>query len=149
MFLYHGLVSSHLSYATVAWGTANKTLINKLQIAQNRVVRNITFTNRYTALKPLYNSLSLLNITNMIKLERGKFMHKYVHNALPSTFHNYFSEIAHTHSTRLATNFNFDLLMLRTDRGQISIKYMRAKEWNLIPTELKQIKSNTKLFRSA
>ena len=36
--VYYSLAYSHLQYAIICWGNANKTLIKKLQVIQNRIV---------------------------------------------------------------------------------------------------------------
>ena len=45
--IYYNLIYPYLSYAIIAWGSAYKTHINKLQTKQNHVVRIIFFPTLY------------------------------------------------------------------------------------------------------
>ena len=69
-------------------------------------------------------------------------MHKFYSGTLPSTFHNYFSEIAQNYNTRFSASNNYDQIRLRTDRGQRSIKYTGIKIWKAIPNEMKETVSH-------
>ena len=41
--LYYSFVYPHLKYSIVAWGNTKKTILHKLQVAQNKIIRNINF----------------------------------------------------------------------------------------------------------
>ena len=41
--IYHTLIYPHISYAIVAWGSAYKTHVNKLQVKQNHFARVVFF----------------------------------------------------------------------------------------------------------
>ena len=38
--LYYSFVYRHLKYGVVAWGDTNKTVLHKLQVAQNKIIGN-------------------------------------------------------------------------------------------------------------
>ena len=53
--VYYSLVYSYLQYSVIGWGTTTKTLLLKLQVKQNHIVRIISFKmKRKAKLKPLY-----------------------------------------------------------------------------------------------
>lgn len=39
--IYDSLIQSHLTYLVTCWGSANHNAINRLQILQNRAIRNV------------------------------------------------------------------------------------------------------------
>ena len=72
---YHGMAASLINYLIVIWGGIGKSSINSLQVAQNRIIRNL-FGNKieHNHTSDIYAYLKLLNIENSYKLELGKFM---------------------------------------------------------------------------
>ena len=55
---YYGLVQSHLTYGLLAWGSANKTNIQSLQVLQNKIIRTMSGIrkNEHVAHNILYTS---------------------------------------------------------------------------------------------
>ena len=62
--LYYSFVYPHLKYGIVAWGNTNKTILHKLQVAQNKIIRNINFKSLNDCIKmdTYYSSMSLLKV---------------------------------------------------------------------------------------
>ena len=137
MLIYHGLVSSRLRYGILCWGTATKTLLNKLNVIHNRVVRNITYNNRRASAGPIYKSLDILPLNGLLLCEQAKFIYQYTNNMLPSVFNNYLNRPDHNHNTRYTTNLNFSRVRARTIRGQTSIECLGPRVWSIIPNEIK------------
>ena len=52
MLVYHGLVGSKLHYGLICWATANKTLLQKINVAHNTIITYLTFSKRWDLLKP-------------------------------------------------------------------------------------------------
>ena len=42
MLVYHSLVSSKLRYGLICWATANKTLLDKIDVAYNTIIMYLT-----------------------------------------------------------------------------------------------------------
>ena len=77
MSVYCSLVYSHLQYAIICWGNSSKTIKNRLQVKQNRIIKALC--NKFgtkTRLKPLYEQLQVPNIDEIYKLDVAKFMAK-------------------------------------------------------------------------
>ena len=84
MSVYCSLVYSHLQYAIICWGNSSKTIKNRLQVKQNRIIKALC--NKFgtkTRLKPLYEQLQVPNIDEIYKLDVAKFMAKVNLNKLP------------------------------------------------------------------
>jgi len=68
--VYYCIVNSHLMYAIIAWENSTKTIMRKLQVKQNLIVKIIcNKLGRKTRLLLLYKSLNLLKIENIYKLD--------------------------------------------------------------------------------
>ena len=69
---YYGITYSHLKYAITSWGNSSKTLLSKLQITQNRIIKILSQVNtRKVGLFPLYNKLNSLKLNSVYQLEVG------------------------------------------------------------------------------
>ena len=76
---------------------------------------------------------------DVYKLELGKFMYLYDVNDLPEIFETYFLSIDHAHhyNTRSKSNGNYFVNSVRTNSGKNSIKFLGARLWNQIESQLK------------
>ena len=92
--LYYNLIYPYLSYAIIAWGSAYKTHLQRLQSKQNTVLRLMFFATTsgpYTeSALPFLNLLDVLTVNNVYRLHALKFTHLWHKGLLPSliTFSN-------------------------------------------------------------
>ena len=118
--MYHALFNSHLQYGILCWGSTSVTNLNRLQVLQNRAIRNIMKAPRYFCLDNYYLNLRILKVHDLYKLEIAKFMHGHHNNLLPDIFSSFFqaSGANHSHYTRSAENINYNIQHCRPARGQ-------------------------------
>ena len=95
----------HLKYGVLAWGNADKTLMQKITVMQNRIIRIINFKllKDHVKMSVLYKAMNILQAPDIFKLEVGKFMHSFHHHTLPESCQSYFTP------TKLLTNMLQDL----------------------------------------
>ena len=140
--MYYFFFYSHIIYGILGWCSATDTVLEPIQVLQNKVLRimnKITWRDRVTN-NSLYLSDKILKIADVFKLELGKFMFKYHVRALPEIFNNYFLllEQIHNYDTRNKCNQNYFLEnTIRTNSGKCSIKFCGVKLWTQIPSNLK------------
>ena len=136
--VYYALFQSHLQYAIICWGSANKSDLQPIITIQNRAIRYLYKASRYTRLDYLYLNLRILKLDDLHKLEIGKFMHQFYKNTLPNTFAGYFLEVRKTHkrNTRTANTLNYVVKRCNKKAGERSVKYLGAKVWNNLPNEI-------------
>ena len=128
--VYYGIVYPHLSYAITTWGNAASTRLNNIQVMQNRLVRIITKKcDRKTRMSPLYKQFSILNLSNIFKLEVTKFMSKIKNNNLPELFLNYFYSAADIYTN------------LPPDKSDVTIFFCLDQVLNLPKIQLKCVAS--------
>ena len=84
--MYSSLILSHLQYAIISWGFEWE-ILSKLQ---KRAIRMMT-NNKYNAhTDPLFNSLKLLKINDIVDVQCMKFWYKFVNNNVPTYFASMF-----------------------------------------------------------
>ena len=74
--LYCSMVNSHLNYAILGWDFA----CSRLKKMQNRIIRIITCSKHNAHTSPLFKSLRILTLDDMLRLNTLKFYYKYLHN---------------------------------------------------------------------
>ena len=75
------------------------------------------------------------------------FMFSYFNGTFPAIFEDYFTknEYLHNYNTRSASNIHLDYQ--RTNYGEFSVKYRRAKLWNNLPEKLRNQKSYGQFYK--
>ena len=140
MLVYHSLVGSKLRYGLICWATANKTLLQKINVAHNTIITYLTFSKRCSRMWPLYCQLKVLPLN--IQIEQAKTMYKYEHNMLPQVFDEYFKKPHHHYNTRYAClHNNFELIRISSAKETSLLKYYGPKIWASIPTNIKNTQS--------
>ena len=138
--MYHALFNSHLQYGILCWGSTTATNLYRLQVLQNRAVRNMMRAPRYFRLDNHYLNLRILKTDDLYSLEVAKFMHCHRNHCLPDCFSSFFHErrTHPSHNLRSSNNFMYDIIRCRTARGQRSIRYQGLKIWNEIPISIRK-----------
>ena len=96
-------------------------------------------------LNQFYYHNKILKINDLFKLELGKFMYKYDKKLLPESFNPYFESIQRVHSyNTIASNENYFIPRVKSNKGLCTLHYLGAKMWSEIPIVAK----NTKFVRS-
>ena len=141
LLVYHSLVGSKLRYGLVCWATANKTLLDKINVAHNTIITYLTFSKRCSRMWPLYCQLKVLPLDILIQIEQAKTIYKFEHKMLPQVFDSYFQKPAHSHNTRYASNHNFQVVRISSAREKSLLKYYGPKVWASIPLDIKNAPS--------
>ena len=103
--VYYALMHSYLRYGIIAWGSATSSVLKSLQTMVNRVITIMFFAPfGRVDLKPLYDCLEILNLSEIYSLETGKFIYKSKTGLLPiSNIANHFERrvgAQHQHNLR-------------------------------------------------
>ena len=108
----------------------------------------MTFANYKDKSGPLFLSLKILNIYELIIYLMVLFMYSYFNDKLPSYFTNYYklNEKLHSYNTRTASNIYIDYK--RKNYGKFSLKFRGARIWNKLHKDLKIFKLYT-LFKKS
>ena len=137
--LYFSLVHSHLRYGILLWGFSNKSLLYRLQILQNKAIRSLSRTSRYTNMKKIFKSLRILRVAELRDFELAKFMYYHFHGLLSSNFHFYFksANIVHGYNTRFASTHSYFVPSVTREKCKNSVKFAGVRIWNAIPENIR------------
>ena len=138
--LYLALIHSQLLYGIAVWGSTYQTLINKLQVSQNKAMKMIEGRDWNSKVSDIYLKHKILTVQNLYLFEVDKLMYRFHNNRLPITFEIYFTLISHPNKckTRGITAVTYRLPLFTTNKLQHSIKFQGIKFWNQIPLEIKK-----------
>ena len=129
--VYYSSVYSHLVYSSVFWQYTSKENINKLSLLQKQCIRLITFSQPNDHCDPLFKSLKILKLEDILKVQVLKFMFDFCNNLLPTSLHFLFNYSCpnrryNTRNTDVFKLPNYNLINF----GKNSVKYTGPNIWN-------------------
>ena len=143
--LYYSIIYPYISYAILAWGSAYKSHIKKIQTKQNHAIKLIFFARTSGELTesslPLLNLLDVLTVNNVYRWHILKFTHLWHKGLLPVLFQNYFQYASsiHGYNTRYASKQNLYKPKERTNTGKQTVAFAASVLWDDIPVDLKNL----------
>ena len=136
--VYFSLIYPYLQYGIVTWGNTYESRLNQLHVLNNKVLRIITFSDFKAHAPPIYKSLGILQLKDIVYLQKCMFIYDYHNNNLPDAFSNYFKTISeiHQYNTRSSV-LGYHLPPVSSNFGKFSIKFSCSKIWNSIDKNIK------------
>jgi len=135
--IYFSYVHSVISYGIVFWGNSHPSNSN-LKI-QKRIIRVITNTGSHDSCHQLFKQLQILSLPS-----------QYIFSLLVSVNKNrgLFQSNSEIHD--LNTRFNHNLHLPSTNSTLLhkAVLYTRSKIYNHLPSNIKVLSNDTKLFKS-
>ena len=107
---------------------------------QKKAIRTISHQTAFSHSLPLFKGLHLLRVSDFFKYKLLTFVYDSMTMMAPSCFHGYFSlsSTVYNHETRQSCRNDLYLIRKNTLRyGLGSIRYLGAKLWNELPTEIR------------
>jgi len=145
--IYNSFFLSVIRYLIVVWGTCGVTVLNRVKVLQNKVLKILFNLDWFTHSDIIYSTLKLHQITVILKIEQSKFMYKVTSNKLKSNSAiTYVSQI-HTHGTRSLNNNNIYLENVRTNVALKNAYSEATKTFNSLPQSVKEVRSYGKFIR--
>lgn len=138
--LTSALVQCHFDYSCSSWYAGlSKKLKQKLQVAQNRVIRFLLNLPPRTSINgDIFESVKMLNVEDRATQLRLNHVFNIFHGTAPKYLHNNFIRVSTIHNrTRFSQN-NFVIPRVKSsDSG--TFFYNAISDWNSLPNELKTI----------
>lgn len=137
--VYYSMFHSHLQYSLLNWGRAAKTLLHKLEVLQNNILRACFFSSRYNRTNVLYFKFGALKLHDMFEMEIAKFMFKFNNQMLPSSFNNYFIKLdqVHEYKTRQKSRNEFYQPYIGSEVGRKTLHHICLRSWKSIPQDMR------------
>ena len=163
--IYFSVVYSHLYYGIQAWGSADPTTLNKLEILQNKAVRILSGVQYFQiygqepgplpSSDPLYKKLEILKIPDIYELSISNFVFSTLTSDNPAIFDDWFryDHEVHDHTTRSSANvirenyfdvgyvqpsFTLHTKGANNDYGRKMIQVSGPLIWNRIPEDIQK-----------
>ena len=137
---YYGLFESFLSYGVSVWGSTYPMYTDPIFILQKRILKIIMFNKVTVSSAPLFDSLQILKLSDLFKLQVTCFVYECLNSLAPIYFREYFTSIQSIHSIGTRQSKKGDLYALRcntTQYGLRSIHYSGVRIWNSLPVEIR------------
>ena len=143
MSLCSALITCHIDYACSSWYSGlTKTLRQKLQVCQNKVVRFILdLPPMHSVNYSVLSGLNLLSVEDRVAQLRLNHVFNIYHGKAPSYLCENFllrSEVS-SRSTRSSSNLDFIVPRIKTCESG-SFFYQGIKNWNELPKHIKEMK---------
>ena len=127
--IYYSLIYNYIQYGIVTWGTANKTILQELNVKLNDIVRTVTYSSQYYPVTCLYKMLNFLKLDDIYRLELAKFMYRLHHKKFKTARNDCFVDITNirSYNTRAKQNLVYFKLNLefRRQPGKNSLDIQR------------------------
>ena len=133
LLMYYTLIYPRLTYCLAVWGGASSTALNRLVIAQKRVVRNLAGLRRRDHTHDTFKTLKILKFRDIITLTNATFVYKALHAHIDCE--NYFRSQVNPFPTR--NQANLTLPLVRSSQSQSHIRYRGVNTYNQQPSEIK------------
>ena len=143
------LILSHLDYCSVVWASATKTVLFKLQVAQNRAARLVLGYSSRTSVRKMQSSLSWLSVENRLASSTVTFLGNTLRTHRPEFLKEQIvlCNTVHKHNTRKASNGDIVQAHPKTNFRKRTVLYRASKIWNELPQDIRQEKSKISFKR--
>ena len=149
--VYFSLFHSHIQYSLLNWGRPSKSILYKLKILQNKILRAMLFCSKQDRTNLLYSKLKILKLEDMIEMEYAKFIFKFNNHMLPDSFNCYFTKIENVHKYNTKQKlFNFVFPPNREEKFYIVSVYKcgRMSRRNFANVHFQRLKNISNLILS-
>ena len=143
--LYNALILPMADYCDTVYGSCGKTLLAKVErllCKGGKIILNVPMD---TSTRCVLNSLKWLTLTERITLHRNIMVYKSLKGLAPNYISKNFHKITHSHNTRNSSNLV--LPRCKTNMGQQTFQFLGAKDYNALPSALKN-SASIDIFKS-
>lgn len=145
--LYKAIIEPHFTYCASIIYISNNTDLHRLQVLQNKCMRQILRVNRFAHVDEMLSVLNLLNVRQIIILRTLIFIYKIVSGQAPKYLTD---KIHYKHETQAMTLRSANELKLTNARktcSQNALYYKGIKLFNSLPREIRDEESIFKFQR--
>lgn len=145
--LYKTIIEPHFTYCASVLFLSNETDLTRLQVLQNKCLRNVLDVDRYTSSEPMLKSLNLLSVKQLILFRTIIFIRKMIDKETPEYLSDRIMYKSET-STRTLRNNN-DIVPVRATKAcsQNSLFYRGIILYNTLPSDIRSGQSQRNFKR--
>lgn len=144
--VYQSIIQPHFDYCSSVLYQFNLNKLAQIQKLQNRGMRIILKTNRYTPINIMLTTLQWLSVSQRLFYFTMILVYKIVNNLAPSYFQNYvvFHSDLHNHLTR--NGMNIYITKTNYKNSMNSLFFKGFDQFNKLPNQIK-MKSSVTAFK--
>lgn len=146
IMMYNGIIGSSFNYCDVVTAQADKTQLDRLQVAQKKALRAVAKAHPLASTGPIRRSLGWLNLDGKRQVHMATTVWKCLNGsdapAALSALVTPFSQV-HDHGTRAAYSNKCQKPTVHLVQGQKSFAYQATTWWNQLPIAARTAKSST------
>ena len=136
--VYNSLFRSYIEFGSSCWGRSSNNNLTRISILQKRAVRYIHNLKYNAHTGAAFLNSGILKFTDLVNLNQGCFMYKYVNGLLPYSFDNFFSKLK-----KFDRSLSFEIPSLKKANVKFNPSYSMIKLWNSLSLDLKRKRSLT------
>ena len=142
--LYFAFIFSRVNYGIQIYGTCAKTLLDKIQILSNRLLKFLLKLDFMTPTSILHKNLNILTVSDLANMNIINFVSNCISGECPTVFKNYYTYPAHRYPTRA---LKLNIPPHKTTLASSTIKVKGVQLWDRLPNCIKD-KYRLKSFRN-
>ena len=147
LMLYNSMIYPHLTYCCIIWGSGYKSTLSCLVNLQKRALRIITNSHYCAHTSPLFISLRLLKLPDIVNYHVAQFMFKVKYSMIPLVSKSYYRvRLSTGHRTRLQPFF--DIPSFHKNIREMCITVHGPILWNSLPVYIQEI-DKINLFKTS
>lgn len=140
---FNAMIMSRFYYCITCWSQANKSTLKPLESIHKQALKILdrrTWQHHHCHILQKY---TLLNFENVQRLANIRLVHRIIHNTAPAPLKKFVqltSQVT-TRATRSSSRQQCSIPKRKTTFAQSAFSYSAIKEWNNLPTEIKNLTS--------
>ena len=132
--LYYAFVYSRISYGIEIFGNSSKTLTQRIQTIQSKLLKLLLNIDYRTPTNTLHKRMNILKVEDIYKNNLISLVSKCLRGSCPLPFKNYFKFYTSPYSQRQA---KLDTPAFRTNLGSCQARIQGVKIYNNFPLEIR------------
>ena len=134
--IYYACIYPHTSYTIEIYGTANDTLMSKLQVQQNKLLKLITKRDYRCSTNKLHHENRILQVKHIHELYTLAFVFRCLKDTPIEPFKDFFMRRGEEHEYDLRNNENLSNSQIFLNTGKITTHTDGAVLWNKYPANI-------------
>lgn len=129
--VYNAYFLSLFRYLLPVWGVCGRTLIESMQVLQNKIIKILYGFDRVTSTESLYQTLGMNKINDIIILEQCKLTYKIIHKQQKSNTQILFTNEIHNYTR---TQHDIYQRQIHSNIGLYNPMSKASASFNTLPT---------------
>ena len=143
--LYFAFIYSRLKYGIEVYGNCAKSLFNKLQTVQNRLLKFLFKKPPLFGTDDLHNEIRILKLNDLFEFSTSLIVRDCLEGNCPSPFLNYFKPKHNRHSARHTTTL--EVPRSKKELGKTRLACKGPNIWNRIPLSISSLDKRSSFRR--